>query len=172
MKAAAFSRYGGPEVLWPMELDTPQAGTGQVREWGATVIGTAGESNHDYLRSLGAIPVAYGDGLLDRVRAVAPDGVDAALDGAGGDALTVSLAMVAHRDRILTLVEHDRAQELGIRVTPGLRSADRLAELADLHTQEKLRIHVRKTFSLDRAADAHREVETGHGRGKVVLTID
>ncbi|GIJ26787.1 hypothetical protein Vqi01_19490 [Micromonospora qiuiae] len=84
-------------------------------QWGATVIGTAREVNHDYLRSLGAIPVAYGDGLLERVRAVAPDGVDAALDGAGGEALAVSLALVA---------------------------------------------------------DAHRVVETGHGRGKVVLTVE
>ncbi|WP_248960681.1 NADP-dependent oxidoreductase [Sphaerisporangium perillae] len=140
-------------------------------QWGATVIGTGSEANHDYLRSLGAIPVAYGDGLLERVQAVAPDGVDAALDGAGGDALTVSLALVADRDRILTLVEHGRARELGIRVTPNLRSAARLAELADLYTQGKLRIHVRSTFPLDGAADAHREVETGHGRGRVVLTI-
>lgn len=141
-------------------------------EWGATVIGTAREVNHDYLRSLGTVPVAYGDGLLDRVRAVAPDGVDAALDGAGADALAVSLALVADRDRILTLVEHGRAQELGIRrVAPNLRSATRLAELADLYAQGKLRFHVRRTLPLERASDAHREVETGHGRGKVVLTI-
>lgn len=141
-------------------------------EWGATVIGTAREANHDYLRSLGAIPVGYGDGLLERVRAAAPDGVDAALDGAGGDALTVSLALIADRDRILTLVEHGRAQELGIRVTPNLRSAARLAELAGLHAEGKLRIHVRRTFPLARAADAHRDVETGHGRGKVVITVE
>jgi NADPH:quinone reductase-like Zn-dependent oxidoreductase len=142
-------------------------------EWGATVIGTASHANQDYLLSLGAVPVAYGKGLVDRVRAVAPDGVDAALDGAGADALDVSLALVADRDRIVTLVEHGRAQQLGIRrVTPNLRSAARLAELADLYTRGKLRIHVRRTFPLERAADAHREVGTGHGRGKVVLTID
>lgn len=139
--------------------------------WGATVIGTAREANHEYLRSLGAIPVAYGEGLADRVRAAAPDGVDAALDGAGGDALEVSLALVADRDRILTLAEHGRAAELGIRVTPNLRSAARLAELADLYARGNLRIHVRDTFPLKRAADAHHEVETGHGRGKVVLTV-
>ncbi|WBB68384.1 NADP-dependent oxidoreductase [Micromonospora sp. WMMD812] len=139
---------------------------------GATVVGTASVANHDHLRTLGATPLEYGDGLLERVRAVAPDGVDAALDGAGGDALTVSLAVVADRSRILTLVEHGRAAELGIRVTPNLRSAARLAELADLHSQGRLRIHVRGTYPLERAADAHREVETGHGRGKVVLTVD
>ncbi len=135
---------------------------------GATVIGTAAPANHEYLRSLGAIPVASGDGLLDRVRALAPD---AALDCAGGDALTVSLAVVKDRGRILTLVEHARAADLGIRVTPNLRSAARLAELAALHAGGKLRMHIRATYPLERAADAHRDVETGHGRGKVVLTV-
>ncbi|MEJ3748859.1 NADP-dependent oxidoreductase [Actinomycetes bacterium KLBMP 9797] len=139
--------------------------------WGARVIGTAREANHEYLRSFGAEPVAYGEGLLDRVRALAPGGVDAALDGAGGDALAASLALVADRSRILTLVEHAKAAELGIRLTRPLRSAARLAELADLYAEGTLRIHVRRTYPLAEAADAHREVETGHGRGKVVLTI-
>jgi NADPH:quinone reductase-like Zn-dependent oxidoreductase len=140
-------------------------------EWGATVVGTASEANHEYLRSLGAIPVSYGPGLLDRVRAAAPDGVDAALDGAGGDALAVSLATVPDRERIVTLVEHDKAEGLGIRVTWNLRSAARLAELADMYARGSLRIHVRRSYPLARAADAHREVETGHGRGKVVITV-
>ncbi|QYR23858.1 NADP-dependent oxidoreductase [Paenibacillus sp. sptzw28] len=141
--------------------------------WGASkVIGSASERNHDYLRSLGAIPVSYGDGLLDRIRALAPDGVDAVLDGAGGEALKVSLELVSNRERILTLVEHAKAPELGIRVTPHLRSAARLAELADMYVQGKLRTHIRRAYPLAQAADAHREVETGHGQGKVVLTID
>lgn len=143
-----------------------------ARRWGATVIGTAREANHDYLRGLGAIPVSYGDGLLDRIRAVAPGGVDAALDGAGGEALPVSLALVADRARVLTLVDHGRAAELGIRTTPNLRSADRLAALADLHSRGSLRIHVRQSYPLHRAADAHRDVESRHGPGKVVLTLD
>ena len=79
--------------------------------------------------------------------------------------------MVADRDRILTLVEHARAAGLGIRVTPNLRSAARLAGLADLHADGKLRMHVRATYPLERAADAHRDLETRHGRGKIVLTV-
>ncbi|ABW09558.1 Alcohol dehydrogenase zinc-binding domain protein [Parafrankia sp. EAN1pec] len=138
---------------------------------GSTVIGTAGAANHDYLRSLGAIPVAYGDGLVERVQAIAPGGVDAALDGAGGDALTASLALVADRSRILTLVEHGRAGELGIRVTPNLRSAARLAELADLQAHGALHINVRRVVPLADAAEAHRELETRHGRGKIVLAV-
>ncbi|TDD35052.1 NADP-dependent oxidoreductase [Actinomadura sp. KC06] len=138
---------------------------------GATVIGTAGERNHEYLRSIGAIPVAYGDGLEERVRAAAPDGVDAALDGAGGDALAVSLALVKDKDRIITLVEHGRAAELGVRITPDKRSASRIAEAARFYDEGRLKIHVRGVFPLERAADAHREVATGHGRGKVVLAV-
>ncbi|MBL7500785.1 NADP-dependent oxidoreductase [Frankia sp. CNm7] len=140
--------------------------------WGATVIGTASAANHDYLRSLGALPVAYGDGLLARVRALAPDGVDAVLDGAGGDALTASLALVADRSRVLTLVEHAKAPGLGIRTTPNLRSSARLAELARLYADGQLHVQIRRVFPLGRAADAHRDVETGHGRGKVVLLVD
>jgi NADPH:quinone reductase-like Zn-dependent oxidoreductase len=70
-----------------------------ARDWGATVIGTASAGNHDYLRSLGAIPVTYGDGLVDQVRALAPDGVDAALDAAGADALRASLELVKDKQR-------------------------------------------------------------------------
>ncbi|WP_163855305.1 NADP-dependent oxidoreductase [Paenibacillus elgii] len=143
-----------------------------AQAWGATVIGTTSERNHDYLRSLGAIPVAYGEGLADRVRALAPHGIDAVLDGAGGDALRVSVELVRNRERIGTLVGFDLAEELGIRPIRSQRSAARLAELADLYEQGKLRLHIRSTFPLHQAADAHREVETGHGRGKVVLTFD
>jgi NADPH:quinone reductase-like Zn-dependent oxidoreductase len=138
---------------------------------GATVIGTASERNHEYVRSLGATPVAYGEGLEERVRALAPDGVDAALDGAGGHALEVSLNLVKDRSRIITLVEHGRAAELGVRITPDRRSAARVAEAARFYDEGRLRIHVRGAFPLDRAADAHREVATGHGRGKVVLEV-
>ncbi|MBW8487703.1 NADP-dependent oxidoreductase [Actinomadura parmotrematis] len=138
---------------------------------GAAVVGTASEANHDHLRALGAIPVAYGPGLADRVRAAAPQGVDAALDGAGGDALAVSLELVKDRGRIITLVEHGRAAELGVRTTPNKRSAARLAEAARFYEEGRLRVHVRAAFPLERAADAHREVATGHGRGKAVLVL-
>lgn len=140
---------------------------------GATVIGTAREANHDYLRSLGAIPVTYGEGLAGRVRALAPDGVDAALDGAGGHALEVSLELVEDRDRILTLVEHGRAEELGIRVTSiEKRSMARVADAARLHEDGRLALTLKGVHSWTRAADAHRQVAEGHGRGKVVLVMD
>lgn len=143
-----------------------------ARHWGAeTVIGTASPPNHDYLTALGAIPVAYGEGLVDRVRAIAPGGIDAALDAAGGDALRASVELVADRRRVLTIVDYALVDELGVRTVQGSRSAARLAEMVDLYTKGALRIHVRKTYPLEAAADAHRDVGSGHGRGKVVLTM-
>ncbi|MEJ8545064.1 NADP-dependent oxidoreductase [Brevibacillus borstelensis] len=143
-----------------------------ARAWGATVIGTASQINHEYLRSLGAIPVAYGDGLLERVKALAPGGVDAALDAVGGEALPVSVKLVENKARIGTLVDFDRAEELGVRSIRSQRSRARLQELVGLYTQGLLSIHIWKSFSLDHAADAHREAETGHVRGKVVIRIE
>ncbi|MBE1537998.1 NADP-dependent oxidoreductase [Actinomadura algeriensis] len=140
---------------------------------GATVVGTASMGNHDYLRSLGAIPVRYGDGLADQVRAAAPGGVDAALDGAGGDALTVSLELVKDPGRVVTLVEHARAGELGVRlVSREKRTIARVAEAVRYYEEGRLDLHVRGVHSWTRAADAHRQVATGHGRGKTVLVMD
>ncbi|WP_433365343.1 NADP-dependent oxidoreductase [Streptosporangium sp. CA-115845] len=141
------------------------------RLWGATVIGTAREENHDYLRELGAIPVAYGAGLLERIRDLAPGGVDMVLDGAGGEAFDISLELVKG-ERLLTLVEHGRAAGLGAQRTRGERLASRLAELAALYAEGRFVFPVRRTYPLERAADAHREVGTRHGRGKVVLVME
>ncbi|WP_434596776.1 NADP-dependent oxidoreductase [Streptomyces sp. A5-4] len=140
--------------------------------YGATVIGTASPRNHDYLRSLGAIPVAYGEGLVDRVRELAPEGVTAILDGAGGEALDASVELLDNRDRIGTLVGFERLEELGIVGVFTQRALTRLRELAELYTQGKLHIEIARTFPLAAAADAHREVETRHTRGKLVIVID
>lgn len=143
-----------------------------ARELGATVIGTASEHNHDYLRALGAIPVVYGEGLVGRVRALAPQGVDAALDAHGGDeAIQASVELVADRGRIATLTAHAAADAFGIKLVGTRRSAERLAGLIDLYEQGKMEVHIQETFPLHQVAAAHREVETGHVRGKLLLTI-
>lgn len=142
-----------------------------ARRAGATVIGTASKANHDYLRALGVVPVEYGDGLVERVRAVAPQGVTVSLDAAGADALRAAVELVPERDRIGTIVAFDLYQELGVRWLGSKRSAGRLTELARLYDAGELKIQLRRAYPLERAADAHREVATGHGRGKVVLTI-
>jgi NADPH2:quinone reductase len=145
---------------------------------GARVIGTARESGHAYLRELGAEPVAYGPGLEDRVRALAPGGVDAAIDAVGNDeALDTSLALVPDRDRIVTLVGSRRAFDLGIKVIGGapgadpgteIRAAARL-KLARLAEEGKLRVLVAATYPLAEVATAHRVLAAGHTHGKIVL---
>lgn len=139
---------------------------------GATVIGTASERNHDYLRSLGATPVGYGAGLADRVRAVAPDGVTAALDAAGTEeALQVSAALVNDPQRAGSIAAGARAKELGLRELGTRRSADRLGELVRLYQRGALRVTVDGNYALSDAADAHRALETGHVRGKIALLV-
>ncbi|MEU4175835.1 NADP-dependent oxidoreductase [Streptomyces sp. NPDC026589] len=139
---------------------------------GATVIGTAAPRNHEYLRSLGAVPVAYGEGLTERVQALAPGGVTAALDAIGGAALDVSLELVQDRQRIGTVVDFDRAGEYGVQAISTQRSTARLSALTDLYEEGRLRIVVSRTYPLARAAEAHREMEGGHVRGKIALLVD
>ncbi|MEU4230132.1 NADP-dependent oxidoreductase [Nonomuraea sp. NPDC026600] len=141
-----------------------------ARLWGATVIGTASDRNHHHLRSLGAIPVSYGDGLIDRIRARAPRGVDAALDAIGGEAITASLAVVGDRRRIGTLVDAQAVKDHGI-LRVGGRSTAALRELVALYEQGSLHIPIHAVFPLSEAARAHLEVQTGHVRGKIVLTV-
>lgn len=143
-----------------------------ARAAGATVIGTASPDNHGYVRSLGAIPVAYGDGLLARIQATASNGIDAALDLSGGQAITASLALINDKNRIGTIVDDHAAKVHQIRRLRPTRSAQTLAALANLHTRGELQILVSATYPLDQAAAAHHKLETGHIRGKIVLTTD
>src|ERR1700691_5279849 len=92
---------------------------------GARVVGTASARNHAYLRELGAEPTTYGEGLAERVRALAPDGVDAAIDCVGSDeAVDVSLELVADRDRIASIAAFSRGAEVGIKLLGGGPGAD------------------------------------------------
>ncbi|MER6532153.1 NADP-dependent oxidoreductase [Streptomyces sp. NPDC001508] len=139
---------------------------------GATVIGTAGLHNHDYLRSLGVVPVAYGDGLVDRVRALAPGGVTAALDGVGGAALDASVELVEDRGRIGTIIDFDRAGDFGVLAISTERSTTRLTELTDMFDRGELRIEISHTFPLAQAASAHQEMDRGHVRGKIAIVVE
>lgn len=145
---------------------------------GARVIGTASPVSQSYLRQLGVEPTSYGDGLVERVRAIAPEGVDAVIDTVGGDeAIDASIALVADRARIATIAGFSRGFELGLKVLGGapgadpgtaIRSAARL-ELVHLAESGKLQVRVANTFPLRRAADAHRELALGHTHGKIIL---
>lgn len=137
---------------------------------GARVIGTASAANHEYLRTLGAIPVTYGAGQAERIRAVSPR-IDVAFDAAGHENLRTAVELVSDRDRIATIVDMPLAAELGCRIVRSRRDRARLADLMGLVDAGDLIIHVRRRYPLGEVADAHRDVETGHGRGKAVLQV-
>lgn len=144
---------------------------------GATVIGTASAHNHEFLRSLGVTPTTYGPGLVERVRAIAPSGVDAVFDCAGG-ALPDLVAVAGDPARVVTVADLGAAAH-GVHMshtTPGIDigppdppAMHGLAVAVELAAQGRLRIPVAGTFPLADVAAAHTLSATGHARGKVVL---
>jgi NADPH:quinone reductase-like Zn-dependent oxidoreductase len=142
-----------------------------ARLLGARVIGTAGEGSHEYVRSLGAEPVTYGAGLEERVRALAPGGVTAVLDLAGGEALEVSPRLLAPGGRLVSVLEPPKVVALGGRYVFVRPDAAQLAELLRLVAAGRLVVRVERTFPLAQAADAHTLLEGRHVHGKLVLEI-
>jgi NADPH:quinone reductase-like Zn-dependent oxidoreductase len=138
---------------------------------GARVIGTASPANHDYLRSLGAQPVAYGEGLAGRVRALAPDGVDLALDAAGSGVLPELIELAGGPEHVVTIADFGGAQQYGVRFSSGDsgRALHALAGIGALIESGRFSPPVTQTFPLAQVADAHRVSEDGHARGKLVL---
>jgi NADPH:quinone reductase-like Zn-dependent oxidoreductase len=140
---------------------------------GARVIGTASPASHDYLRSLGAEPVAYGEGLAGRVRALAPDGVDAALDVAGSGVLPELIELAGGPEHVVTIADFGGAQQHGVRFSRGDagRAVHVLAEIGELIESGRFSLPVARTFPLAEVAAAHRAGEDGHVRGKLVLVV-
>jgi NADPH:quinone reductase-like Zn-dependent oxidoreductase len=146
-----------------------------ARERGARVIGTASAPNQDYVRSFGAEPTIYGEGLVERVRALAPDGVDRALDAAGYGALPALVELTGAPERVVTIADYAGAEATGARFTGGggaERATDALREAADLVEAGRLTVPVARTFPWEDIAEAQRISEGGHPRGKLVLTVE
>jgi NADPH:quinone reductase-like Zn-dependent oxidoreductase len=145
-----------------------------ARARGAHVIGTASERNHEYLRSLGAEATTYGDGLEQRVRDLAPAGVDAALDAAGGGALPALVELTGGTDRVVTIADFQGAEQMGVRFSGGMgesRAVHALTDIDALIEAGQFTLPIAQTFPLERIAEAHAESETGHVRGKIVLVL-
>ncbi len=148
--------------------------------WGATVVATSSEGRFDRVRELGAIPVAYGEGLADRVREAAPQGVSVAIDAAGTDeALDTSLELVADRQRIATLVRGRDAAARGIRAFGGGSPEPLTAQQQVWRTEAvpvvlaliaagRFTVELGPSFALADSADAHRALESGVA-GKITL---
>ncbi|MFE7754780.1 NADP-dependent oxidoreductase [Streptomyces sp. NPDC057418] len=142
-----------------------------ARHAGCRVVGTAGPHNHAYVRELGAEPVEYGEGLAHRLRALAPEGFDAAFDTVGGEALRVSAETLAPDGRLASIADAEVFSYGGryAFVRPDARDLGHLAELAE---QGTISVHVDRVFPLEQAADAYRLNEEGRTRGKIVVTVD
>jgi NADPH:quinone reductase-like Zn-dependent oxidoreductase len=138
---------------------------------GATVLGIASESNHDWLRAHGAIPVAYGDGLADRLRSAAPNGIDAFIDLFGPQYLELAVELGIPPNRIETIISRARAQEIGAKVegSGDASTTEVLSEIASLVASGQIEIPIAASYSLENVRDAYADLEQRHTRGKIVL---
>ncbi|NEM91128.1 NADP-dependent oxidoreductase [Galbitalea soli] len=140
---------------------------------GLSVIGTASEANHEYLSSIGVIPTTYGEGLVERVTALAPGGVDVALDAAGFGALPELMALTGSADTVVTVADM-AAAELGVHLSPGPdepRAPEGRTRAAELFERGSFRMPVAHRYPLDAASAAHEHSQSGHLRGKIIVTI-
>jgi NADPH:quinone reductase-like Zn-dependent oxidoreductase len=141
---------------------------------GARVIGAASAANQNYLRLLGAEPVTYGDRLVEQVRALAPGGVDAALDVAGSGVLPQLIDLAGGAPNVVTLADFAGAKEYQVHFSNGFADGHgfhSLGEIGELIESGRFWLPVDRTFPLADIAEAHRLSEHGHVRGRLVLVI-
>lgn len=140
-------------------------------DYGTTVIGTASTKNHDRLRELGVTPVAYGDGLEDRVREIAPGGITAVVDFVGG-VLDQSLALLGedHGNRLVSIADSD-VEEHGGRWVWVRPDGGRLHYLLEKVSEGAVSVHIDRTFSLAEAAEALEVSKSGEANGKLVIDV-
>jgi NADPH:quinone reductase-like Zn-dependent oxidoreductase len=139
---------------------------------GATVIGTASAANHDFLREFGVIPVEYGPGLVDRVRAIAPQGISAVQDNQGRETITAGFELGVAPERICTIADHAAVAELGI-ASPGryTRSISILAALGAEVAAGRIRVPIDAEFGFEQFREAFEALDTHHARGKIVVRV-
>jgi NADPH:quinone reductase-like Zn-dependent oxidoreductase len=146
-----------------------------ARRAGATVIGLAGPSNHEWLTRHGVLPVAYGEGVAEGIRAAAPAGnVDAFLDTFGGGYVELALDdLKVSPERVDTVVRFDAAEKYGVKVEGNSAGASvpHLAELAGLAADKELEIPLARTYPLSEVREAYTQLAKGHVRGKIVLVL-
>jgi NADPH:quinone reductase-like Zn-dependent oxidoreductase len=173
--ARVFNVLGGLGAGQTIVINGAAGGVGAVAVQlavgrGARVIGTASERNHEFLRSLGAEATTYGDGMAERIRALAADGVDLAFDTAGRDGIPDLIELTGDPARVATIAGF-QAAELGVKVTGGAvgRALEGLTEATALMEAGRLEVPIARSFTFAEAPEAHRLSEEGHVRGKLVL---
>ena len=139
---------------------------------GVRVVGTAGPSKLDQVSALGATPVAYGDGLLERLREAAPEGLDAVLDTSGHGEIVAAVELKGNIDRVSTIAYSQEANDLGVPFHAGGGGAltgQALQETIPLIEAGRISFPIAGVFELSQVADALRESEHGHPAGKLVV---
>ena len=142
-----------------------------ARNAGAKVIGLSSDANHKWLADHGVIPVTYGDGVEDRIRAASGGKVDAFVDTFGGGYVELALKLGVAPNRIDTIIDFAAAAKYGVKTEGNheAATADVLAQLAGLLAAGRLEIPIAKVYPLAEVRDAYRELEQRHTRGKIVL---
>lgn len=137
---------------------------------GATVVGIASKANHEWLRKHGTVPVTYGNGLIERIREVAPR-VDAFIDAFGADYVETALALGVQPSRIDTIANFSAAERYGVKTDGNAvgGSAEVLGHLAQLVADGRLEVPIARTYPIEQVRDAYRELQKGHLLGKIVL---
>jgi NADPH2:quinone reductase len=174
--AYAAVRAAGAERGDTVAVSAAAGGVGGVviqllRIKGATVLAIASPANHDWLSAHGAVPVAYGEGLTDRLRTAAPDGIDAFIDLFGPEYVELALELGVDPARIETIIAREKAKEVGAKNegSADASTAEVLSEMAELAASGQVEIPIAATYSLERVRDAFAELEARHTRGKIVL---
>jgi NADPH:quinone reductase len=143
-----------------------------LRTKGATVLGIASEPNHAWLRAHGAVPIAYGEGLAERLHAAAaPNGIDAFIDLFGPEYVELAVRLGVAPDRIDTIIAQEKAQQVGAKIegSGDASTTDVLSEMAELVASGQIEIPIAATYPLEQVREAFAELEHRHTHGKIVL---
>ncbi|RJQ86455.1 NADP-dependent oxidoreductase [Amycolatopsis panacis] len=178
---AGTTAYASVRATCPLDGDTvvvsgAAGGVGSltvqlVKLTGATVVGIASEANHEWLREYGVVPVAYGDGLEERLREVTEGKVDAFIDTYGGGYVELALRLGVYPGRINTVIDFAAAEKYRVKAEGNASAADTevLRDLAALADKGLLDVPIAAAYPLTQVQDAYRELERRHTRGKIVL---
>jgi NADPH:quinone reductase-like Zn-dependent oxidoreductase len=176
LAACASVQAVAPQAGETVVVSAAAGGVGSVaaqlaRRTGATVIGLAGERNHDWLRRHDIVPVTYGDGQADRIRQAAAGTIDAFIDTFGGGYVDLAIGLGVPPERINTIIDFAAVARLGVHGegTHAVADATLLAEVAGLVADGSLEIPIARTFPLDQVRDAFGELAERHTHGKIVL---
>lgn len=142
-----------------------------LRVRGAEVVGLASEDHHDWLREKGVIPVAYGEGVMERILEATPQGIDAFIDLYGPEYVELAVELDVPPERIETIISHEKAQEVGARTegSADASSPEVLGEMAELVAAGKIEVPIAATYPLGEVREAFEQLEDRHTLGKIVL---